>query len=393
MKEKYKLLIVARDIVNTGGGHVIEQLCKNLINYCDEIVVFTDYKNSILNELEIKQITSFYGEKLYNYNPKRKVFKIIRHFLRVSFFAFSTLKLKNKKFSEYIILDNNNEGFICDISLTHDVFTCTLLKDVKKNKRKIKRIFNPVLLFKIVKEWIVLNKNSTKFIIAISNETLKEINFVCKKKKKPKKVIGHGVDLEKFYPNEKIKKNLRKKYNIPNEKFVLLLSGHDYERKGLEYVIKALKLLPDDIILVVTGKGDIEPYLALAKKLSVYDRVYYLGLLNDVREGYWLSDVFVLPTSYEGWGLVATEAMGCGLPVLISKVGGVKDYLIDGYNGLAIERDEYNIAKKVLYIKNNQSIYNNIRKNGIETAKKYNWENVAKKYLEVIKFVGKQKNV
>lgn len=393
---EYKLVIVARDTVNTGGGHVVEQICKNLVkdNDIKEIILFTDYENDNIKKLGIKQITIPFGLKLYKYNPKNKFFKVIRHFLQIFIFSISTLSLI-KNYKKYIILDSNNEGFVSDISLTHDVFFLTYIKDILKNKRKILRIFNPVLSYKIIKELIVLNKPSTKYIIAISKETLHEVNKICITKK-PKVVIGHGVDTTIFKPpvnREKIKKYLREKYNLPLKSYILLLSGHEYERKGLKFVIEALKILPEDIILVVTGSGQIDQYKKLAKLNSVDNRVYFLGLIENIVDAYYLSDLFVLPTSYEGWGLVATEAMGTGLPVLICNVGGVKDYLIDGFNGLVIKRDPKDIAEKVLIMKNNNALYEKIRINGLKTAFNYSWENVIKRYKDIIVQVGNKKNV
>lgn len=395
--KKYKLIIVARDTVNTGGGHVVEQLCKYLIDDDDfeEIILFTDYENKNITKLGIQQVTTPFGSKLHYYTPKNRFFKIIRHFLQIFIFSFSSLILMRKKYKSYVILNSNNEGFVCDISLTHDVFFMTFLKDIKQKKKKFLRIFNPVLFFKIIKELIVLNKPSTKKIIAISKETLLEVNKICFTNKY-KTVIGHGVDTNIFKPPKnkyEVQKKLKNKYNIPIDSYVLLLSGHEYERKGLKYVIEALNMLPDNVILVVTGGGEVEPYRKIAKSLSVENRVYFLGLIDNILDGYYLSDLFVLPTSYEGWGLVATEAMGTGLPVLICNVGGVKDYLIDGVNGLSIERDPKDIAEKILYIKNNPILYERIRENGLKTAIKYNWKNVAKKYKEIIISMKKEKNV
>lgn len=394
--KKCKLIIVARDTVKTGGGHVIEQLCKYLINYDDftEIILFTDYENDNIVQLGIQQITTPFGLKLYKYNPQNRFLKIIRHFLQIFIFSLSSLVLKRKKYQDYVILDSNNEGFVSDISLTHDVFTLTLLNDIAKHNKKLVRILNPVLLYKIIKEFIVLNKPSTKKIIAISKETLVEVNKICYTNKY-KTVIGHGVDTNIFKPPKNrygTKNDLKLKYNLPLDTYILLLSGHEYERKGLKFVIEALSILPEDVILVVTGGGETEAYKKLAKSKSVSHRVYFLGLIDNILDGYYLSDLFVLPTSYEGWGLVATEAMGTGLPVLICNVGGVKDYLIDGVNGLAIEREQKDIAEKVLSMKNNIELYKYIKENGLTTAIEHSWINVAKKYKEVIIKTTEEKN-
>jgi glycosyltransferase involved in cell wall biosynthesis len=80
------------------------------------------------------------------------------------------------------------------------------------------------------------------------------------------------------------------------------------------------------------------------------------------------ADVFVLPSLSEGLGLVTLEALATGVPVIATRVGGIQDILIDGYNGLLVEpRDAKSLAKAVLRILSDASLKNRITKAGLKT--------------------------
>jgi glycosyltransferase involved in cell wall biosynthesis len=91
----------------------------------------------------------------------------------------------------------------------------------------------------------------------------------------------------------------------------------------------------------------------------------------------------VLPTLYETFALVCLEAMASGLPVLAAPVGGIEDYLIDGENGLHIQRDSEDIALKLDRVLNDAALHGRLRESGLATAKNYSWEKVAKQYLSL----------
>lgn len=143
-------------------------------------------------------------------------------------------------------------------------------------------------------------------------------------------VIGNGVDLAKFHPVPKV--DARRKLGLPTECQVLISVGGLVERKGFHRVIDCLSALaprfPDLHYLIAGGsspEGDISERLRRqVVTMGLTDRVHFLGAVspNDLKVAYSAADVFVLATSYEGWANVFLEAMGCGLPVVTTLVGG-----------------------------------------------------------------------
>ncbi len=143
-------------------------------------------------------------------------------------------------------------------------------------------------------------------------------------------VVGNGVDTERFYPQSK--HDARERLGLPADAQVLVTVGGLVERKGFHRVIELmpalLKAFPHLYYVVVGGpcaEGDWGERLeAQAKELGVAERVLFTGAVapDELRWPLSAADIFVLPTSNEGWANVFLEAMACGLPVVTSDVGG-----------------------------------------------------------------------
>lgn len=144
------------------------------------------------------------------------------------------------------------------------------------------------------------------------------------------KVIGNGIDTEKFAPIDR--QEARRRLGLPSNACVLVTVGTLIERKGFHRVIEVIPRLLSDYpelhYLVVGGagpEGDFSQRLkALAQEQGVGDRVHFLGALPPEKLNVPLSaaDVSVLASAYEGWANVLLEAMACGLPVVATDVGG-----------------------------------------------------------------------
>jgi len=140
-------------------------------------------------------------------------------------------------------------------------------------------------------------------------------------------VIHNGVDPGRFRPSP----------HAPRESFVVLLVGSGYERKGLGFAIRALARLPARVRLRVAGKGNRRPYLRLAARLGVADRLEFLGAAARMEEVYGDGDLLVHPAMYEPFSNACLEAMACGLPVVTSRINGASEIIEPGRNGAVVE--------------------------------------------------------
>ena len=150
-------------------------------------------------------------------------------------------------------------------------------------------------------------------------------------------VIYSGIDGQRFHPRlqEQHRDPTRKRWNIPQQAFLVLFVGAGFRRKGLFTVLHALARLPDDAWLLVVGK-DKEQQKATRKaaQLGLANRVRFTGGQTDVRPFYGAADLLALPTLYDPFPNVILEAMAAGLPVVTSHQCGAVDLIKHGHNGL-----------------------------------------------------------
>jgi phosphatidylinositol alpha-1,6-mannosyltransferase len=138
---------------------------------------------------------------------------------------------------------------------------------------------------------------------------------------------------------------LRKALGLEGRKLLLTVGRMSAaERyKGHDRVIEALPALGDEVAYLVIGDGDDRPRLeALARDADVADRVIFLGAQphETTLAAYRAADLFVMPSSGEGFGIAFLEAMACGTPALGLGSAGARDALADGELGIVVDASE-----------------------------------------------------
>jgi UDP-glucose:(heptosyl)LPS alpha-1,3-glucosyltransferase len=141
-------------------------------------------------------------------------------------------------------------------------------------------------------------------------------------------VIHNGTDCERFKPGPR---------KPDSAETVLVFAGSGFERKGLEFAVRALARLPASVRLEVAGKGNPSAYQRVAKNLGVAGRVRFLGSAARMEEVYGRSDILVHPAIYEPFSNTCLEAMACGLPVVTSRINGASEIVRPGENGNVVE--------------------------------------------------------
>ena len=158
----------------------------------------------------------------------------------------------------------------------------------------------------------------------------------------PIEVIPPGVDTAMFQPADT--RAARQHLGLP-EKRTILYVGRIEPLKGLDILLKAVALLNDRTgtrLLIVGGSlekdAEIDRLKTLADDLDISDIVDFTGSISQQQlpAYYNAADVFVLPSWYESFGLVALEAMSCGTPVVVSRVGGLTSFIEHGKTGYLV---------------------------------------------------------
>ncbi|MFA6422216.1 MAG: glycosyltransferase family 1 protein [Candidatus Buchananbacteria bacterium] len=215
-------------------------------------------------------------------------------------------------------------------------------------------------------------------IIADSNSTKADLVNLLKIEDNKIKVIYPGIssDYRKIESNDEGFIKVRNKYNLP-ERFILFL-GTLEPRKNIESLIEAYKLIDTDVTLVIAGSGGWKnkDVYALAKQDS---RIKMIGYVDESEKPYLynLAQFLVYPSFYEGFGLPLIEAMACGCPVIAganssqSEIVENNGLLIDAYN-----TNDIKIGIEILLA--DEDLRVGYSKRGLETAKKFSWENSAR---------------
>jgi glycosyltransferase involved in cell wall biosynthesis len=182
------------------------------------------------------------------------------------------------------------------------------------------------------------------------------------------------------------KASLRKKLGIWGDRVVLSV-GQFIHRKGFDMLIKAWKSIPKNITLLILGGGPDEKKLMSLIYEEKLVNVHLIGFKRKevLKDYYRASDLFVLPTREDIWGLVVNEAMACGLPILsTNKCIAALELVREGENGFIIPAgDENALVDIVNYIFSNEELLYNMGKKSLDIIKTYRIENMAKVHYDL----------
>lgn len=205
--------------------------------------------------------------------------------------------------------------------------------------------------------------------------------------------IAYGADEKKCfisYLTVDINKYLREKSDYSGKQ--LLYVGSLIQRKGIDLLLPALAKTSDDIRLVLVGEGQEKELLEKqAEELGISSRIEFKGYVEGepLRELYNSSDVFILPTREDCFGLVILEAMCASLPVISSKYAdGAFDLVNEGENGHIVDpEDEDAFAKAIEDIFADEGRLYEMGQKSYVKAHEFAFSEVAKGCIESLEYV------
>lgn len=199
-------------------------------------------------------------------------------------------------------------------------------------------------------------------------------------------VIFNGVDAQRFTPdNARYRAEIRRRYGIAEDSLVVLFVG-EYRRKGLATVIQALGKLQDSRVhLLAVGKGDRQQYHTMASQAGITSQVTFADPTREVEQVFGAADLFVFPTYYEPFGMVITEAMASGLPVITSRDAGASEMITEGTDGLLLDRpsDAEELSQKIKALLADSTLRKNMGLRARPSAAAYSWSHVAEDTLNL----------
>ena len=235
---------------------------------------------------------------------------------------------------------------------------------------------------------VTFSMNESDAITAVS-KNLRDETYHNFKMEKEIEVIYNFVDLKRFTrtPVAAFRQIL-----APKNERILLHASNFRKVKRVDDVVNVFKEVNKEIPskLLFVGDGPERTYIeGLCREMDAHADVKFLGRQEQMEDILAISDMFILPSEYESFGLVALEAMAAGVPVISTNAGGLPEINIDGVTGfLSNVGDVENMSKNIIQIFSDDKAFKEMKKNALEQANKFDintivpvYENLYKKVL------------
>ena len=224
--------------------------------------------------------------------------------------------------------------------------------------------------------------NRCTLILVPSLEVAEILNW--QKIKAKKKIVHLGTDTQYFRPPQS-REEAKKKIGLDPDTIVIGYVGRLAREKGLPTLYRAFARLQKkhkNIKLLIVGEGVKEIHELFEKK----EGIVTIGASNQVVKYYQAMDIYVLPSLTETSSLTTMEAMACGCAVVSTPVGYIKDYVIEGYNGLFFPQEqEYVLSKKLEQLLADKKLIKKLSENARKTiVAEYSWKKTIAEVKETI---------
>ncbi len=223
-------------------------------------------------------------------------------------------------------------------------------------------------------------------VVTVSESAAEETRKVFRVPRDKLRVVYNGIDTEMFRDLDGNHKE--------RGRLVVVANTQD-RKKGIIYLLRALKLLREDMDVKLTivdrGAPDNEYTPVLVERLGLDDSVEFTGKVSveEVVGFYRKAEVAVVPSLYEGFCLPAAEAMSCGLPVVATMAGALPEVVEDGESGILVPpRDHSALAGAIKRLLSDESLRQTMGEKGKERVQKhFTWKEATRKTLEVYREV------
>ena len=339
-----------------------EIMCENLIYSLRErgvdvvAISMFDLQTAITERLESKGVKIIYlGKKMgLDLSMFKKFYKVLKeenpdvihtHINTAQYAVPAALRLKIK----------------CKVHTVHNI--------AKKENGKLTRLLS--------KRWFKRRKVVPVALSSIVQDSIVE-EYNLKREKVP--IIFNGIDLSKC--------KQKKDYSI-GDVFKILHIGRFYEQKNHKGLIEAFALFhkkyPNSELQLIGDRGNREEIEAFVREKGLTQSIKFLGEQKNVYGYLQEADLFALPSLYEGVPMTLIEAMGTGLPIVATRVGGIPDMLTDGESAILTEVDVERVAQAFAAFAEDEEKRRTFGLHAKEESLKFSAKTMTEKYLAVYK--------
>lgn len=222
--------------------------------------------------------------------------------------------------------------------------------------------------------------NNSDFIVAQSSNT----------KKNAIKYYNPDRDIQIIplpYEPFSFEKISRNDLGMNDDIFYVISTGRLVKRKGFDFLLKSLAKVNKVHALIIGDGPEKNNLQELAISLGLLDRVHFLGFVTEEKKFQYLSqsDVYILSSVHEGFGIVLQEAMQIGLPIISTDNGGQIDLINENENGYLIQfGDDIALAEKIELFQKNNELRRNFSDCNMEKINDFRTEKICNMYLRLI---------
>ena len=294
----------------------------------------------------------------------------------------------------YDIIHSHDRIFFMDIFTFHGIPHITWIKKIRK-KRWLK-------LSDMVIAWIEkkgISNPYLKKILPVSSIAADETRKIYDLASDMIKIIHPGISPDFFKNHDKkaARTSIRKRFGFLDSDILLLFVGMNFEIKNLDLVMESLAQCSNKgnnpFKLLIVGRGNKTKYTKKAENLGILNCVAFAGATPFVQDFYLASDIFIMPSKYDTFGMVVPEAMLAGLPVIISSTVGAKDIVVDKSNGFIIppEADPVMVSR-IIFKLQEPSLRKKMGEKARLASLSCSWDAMAKEIYSLYLFIMKRKN-
>ena len=360
-----KILQVINTLNMGGAEKLLVDIILELKNEIDIEVYVLDGKKTLLKrKLE--------DNKIVIHNAGTDSFKSLKHMMWL---------IKNAK--NYDIIHSHlsySQYYLAATKIfSKKIKSITTEHSTNNNRRnsKVFRLFEKFIYGSY--DYVVTINKSTRSSMLSWQSSLSKENVV---------VINNGVNLRSFIDsNKEVSDEILHRTDI---KKILMVAAFR-EEKNHELMIDAIKQLEENYHLILVGRGErkeqIEDYIS---KNKLQERIHTLGLREDIPQIMKNCDIFVLPSKWEGFGIVAIEAMAAGLPVIASNVEGLAQVVSDA--GILFDNTSAkSLSTSIKNVIKNENLYATLKNKGLDRCKEFSLSITVEEYLQLYKNLNNNK--
>lgn len=340
-----------------------ETMCECLVNHliqsgrCNVFVVsLFDFHSAITERLERSGV-----EVIYLHKKKGSDLSIIPRLWRIMREKRIDVVHTHRYVMQYAIPAAILAGVPVRIHTVHNIAT----KEVDAIRRKIAALFYrychviPVSISPLI----------TKTIVEEYHLPKKQIPMVY-----------NGIDLSKCLIKDTYQQ-------VDSTFFRFIHIGRFSRQKNHDVIIEAANRLKEkgwQFCIDLIGGGELElEYKNRVKELDLVGTISFCGLQTNVYPYLKRADVFILPSLYEGMPITLIEAMGCGLPIIASRVGGIPDMIVNEENGLLINADAQSLADAMEKLMDNTSLRERLGLEALAQSQRFSAKKMSESYLNI----------